>query len=155
MDDVRDIVGRRACRLCGTLHLADASNTGGSWKQIRIDENLCDICAIGEERARNYAAGRGPKWLIAGGKLYSPEAPVPLGASDPQPNKPSNWKGCSGAVWHFQRDGGEPQTTYSMWVGGTVSAHMKDRMPDNGRLLKGEELEAALAARTLLSEEKS
>jgi hypothetical protein len=139
--------GRSACRLCGTAHRADGSDTAGSWKQIRIDENLCDICAIGEERARNFVAGKGTKWLIVGGKLHSPEAPVWLGEPDPQPGKPSNWKGCSGARWDFQRFGEEPQTTYSMWIGGTVQAHMRDRMPDNGRFLSREEVEAILESR--------
>ena len=133
-----------SCPLCGKVHLADASDTGGSWKQIRIDTGYCNICAIGEELARDYAAGKGPKWLISNGKLYSPEAPVPLGAPDPQPRKPSNWKGCSGARWDFQRDGDKPQTTYSMWIGGDVSPHMADRMPDNGRLLAEQEVRQLL-----------
>ena len=136
-------VGRRACRQCGTMHLADASETAGSWKQIRLDENLCDICAIGEERARIYADGRGPKWLIVNGKYYATSEAVPLGSPDPRPNAPSWDKGFGGARWDFQRlDGSEPQTTYSLWHGGTVTEWMRERMPDNARFLSRDEVSA-------------
>lgn len=136
-----------SCPRCGSRHKADASDTAGEWKPIRIAEGFCNICAIGEHRARIYAAGRGVRWLIVNGKMMSPEAPVALGAPDPQPSKPSNWKGCSGSRWDFQRDGCEPQTTYSMWHGGEVDQFCRERMPDNGRLLTKDEVASAMSVR--------
>ena len=135
------------CPRCGTQHKADASDTSGEWKPIRIAEGLCNICAIGEHRARVYAAGEGTRWLIIDGKMMSPEAAVPLGEPDPRPNRPSSWKGCSGARWDFQRDGHPPETTYSMWHGGSVDSYCRDRMPDNGRLLTKDEVASAIEAR--------
>lgn len=134
-----------ACPLCGTKHLADASDTVGSWKQLRIDTGYCNICAIGEERARGHAKG-GKLWnVIVKGSYYSTSEIVPLGAPDPRPN--AGWKGFGGARWDIQwLDGSEPKTTYSLWHGGTVDAHMKDRMPDNARFLTRAETDAILTA---------
>jgi len=134
------------CPRCDTRHKADGSDTAGEWKPIRIAEGLCNIYAIGEHRARIYAAGEGIRWLIIDGKMLSPEAPVALGQPDPRPNTPSNWKGCSGARCDFQRNGSEPQTTCSMWHGGAVDSFCRDRMPDNGRWISREEAVAILAS---------
>jgi len=71
-----------------------------------------------------------------------------LGQPDPQPGTPSDWKGFGGARFDFQRDGEEPQTTYSMWHGGTVREQQKERMPDNGRFLTREEVAQRIEARS-------
>lgn len=126
------------CARCGKETLADASNTSGSWKPIRLELGICDICAIGEERARAYAAGKGTRWLIIDGHMYSPSAhdTVPLGKPDPRPRTPM--RGMAGRRFDFERfDGSPPVSCYSLWSGGEVDPWARDRMPDNGRFLNG------------------
>lgn len=136
------------CPLCGTEHMADASDTMGAWKQIRLDTGYCNICSIGEHRARLHASGAEMWNVIVDGKYYSTSESVPLGDPDPRPRAPSWDKGFGGARWDYQPlDGSPPRTTYSLWHGGTVASYMRDRMPDTARFLTRAEADAMLAER--------
>lgn len=119
------------CARCGDAQKADASDTGGSWKAIRLDHGLCDGCAIWEERAREYERG-GTNWLIVDGSMYSPAQVVPFGEIDPTPG--ASFRGFGGRRFDYQRfDEDTPRSSYSMWHGGEVREAVRDRMPDNAR----------------------
>lgn len=128
------------CPRCDAATKADASDTGGSWKVIRVELGLCDICAIREERAREYAAGKSKNTLIIGAYTYSADRSncVPLGEKDPHPFQQN--RGMAGRRFDIERlDGSPPFSCFSLWAGGEVDGYSRDRMPDNARFLNGAE----------------
>lgn len=130
-DGVRSCSRWPRCTRCGDAQKADASDTAGSWKPIRLDLGLCDGCAIWEERARQYEKG-GTDWLIVEGSMYTPHQVVEYGAPDPSPGAYA--RGFGGQRFDYQRfDSDTPLSAFSMWHGGEIREYVRDRMPDNAR----------------------
>lgn len=126
------------CPRCGAATKPDASDTSGSWKPIRLELGLCNICAIREERAREYVSGKAKDTLIIDGYTYGADRRncVPLGNKDPHPG--AQFRGMAGRRFDIERfDGSPPFSCYSLWAGGAVDEWSRDRMPDNARFLNG------------------
>jgi len=128
------------CPRCNEPNNPDAKYLAGVESSIRDELGICYCCAIRENTARQYAAGKLPNLLIINGATYSidPRNTVNLGAPDPSPRTPM--RGMAGRRFDFERlDGSPPKSCYSLWYGSTVDPACRDRMPDNARFLNGAE----------------
>lgn len=128
------------CPRCGAANNVEAKYRPGVTVDIRDELGICYICAIREERAREYAAGKSKRTLIINGYTYAadPANSVPLGNPDPHPR--TSMRGMAGRRFDIERfDGTPPFSCYSLWAGGEVDEWSRDRMPDNARFLNGAE----------------
>lgn len=126
------------CPRCADAFNPDAKYIASRTDDIRGELGICYCCAIREERARDYAAGKSKRTLVIDGYTYSADSgnSVPLGQPDPQPR--ATMRGMAGRRFDIERlDGTPPFSCYSLWAGGEVDQWSKDRMPDNARFLNG------------------
>ncbi|MDF2382447.1 hypothetical protein JMG10_13275 [Nostoc ellipsosporum NOK] len=126
------------CPRCNAANDGARNYREGRTRDICEELGVCYVCAIREERARDYAAGKAKNTLIIDGYTYSADRAnsVPLGNPDPRPGTPM--RGMAGRRFDIERfDGTPPFSCYSLWAGGPVDEWSRERMPDNARFLNG------------------
>lgn len=126
------------CPRCNEPHNGGTNYRAGAERDICEELGICYLCAIREQRAREYASGKSPRTLIIDGYTYAadPSNCVPVGMPDPHPHQ--RLRGMAGRRFDIERfDGSPPFSCYSLWAGGEVDEHSRERMPDNARFLNG------------------